>query len=67
MCFGLVGNVWEWTADDPRTEADSGYAWVFGGSFMHEGQRQDRIARTSVSIDNAYHYLGFRCARDLDP
>jgi formylglycine-generating enzyme required for sulfatase activity len=61
----MVGNIWEWTDADPNDEApDSGYTWVFGGSFKHACQQNGGIARTNVNTNNSYAYLGFRCASD---
>ncbi len=64
-CLDLVGNVWEWTEQDPavRTPPEEGYAWVFGGSFCHTGSDNDAIPRRSVRCDKDYVYLGFRCAK----
>ena len=64
-CQDLVGNVWEWTEILPgNSPPDSGYLWVFGGSYLHPCNAGDGIARTSVHGDKAYAYLGFRCAAD---
>jgi serine/threonine protein kinase len=67
-CFGaldLCGNVWEWTVDDARMpHPESGYAWVFGGSFKHRCDQEGHLARTSVAAGKSYEYLGFRCATD---
>ncbi len=64
-CLHLVGNVWEWTVPDPRSKPpEPGYAWVFGGSYCHPCQAGGGLVRNSVSITNAYRYLGFRCAAD---
>jgi serine/threonine-protein kinase len=61
----LVGNVWEWTVDDARVpHPETGYAWVFGGSFKHRCDPDARLARTAVAIGKSYEYLGFRCAAD---
>lgn len=61
----LVGNVWEWTENDPgQPPPPVGQAWVYGGSFRHEGISQGCIARTSVTCGKAYEYLGFRLAGD---
>lgn len=60
----LVGNVWEWTETDEQDRPpEDGYVWVFGGSFRHDCQPSERMARNSVRASNAYAYLGFRCAR----
>lgn len=65
-CLDLVGNVWEWTAPDGRTEHPAGdYAWVFGGSFRHEGNIRNAIACTRVMSSHRFSHLGFRCAGDL--
>jgi general secretion pathway protein A len=65
-CLDLVGNVWEWTAPDDRTEHAAGdYAWVFGGSFRHDGNIRNAIACTRVMCSHRFSHLGFRCARDL--
>ncbi|BBA34361.1 hypothetical protein sS8_2409 [Methylocaldum marinum] len=65
-CLDLVGNVWEWTAADDRTEFPAGdYAWVYGGSFRHEGNIRNAIARARVMSSHRFSHLGFRCAGDL--
>lgn len=62
-CLDLVGNVWEWTEVDTRLAAPAdGFAWVFGGSFRHACQVDGHIARSAVSVQKGYEYLGFRCA-----
>jgi len=61
----MVGNVWEWSVDDARVpHPETGYAWVFGGSFKHRCDQEGRLARTSVAVGKSYEYLGFRCAAD---
>ena len=66
-CLDMVGNVWEWTVPDHRARApDDGYTWVMGGSFKHPCVKEERIAWTSVSIESAYGYLGFRCALSVE-
>lgn len=65
-CLDMVGNVWEWTVEDPRVKSpDPGYAWVMGGSYRHSCVKDGHIARASVSQSSSYGYLGFRCACDL--
>jgi serine/threonine protein kinase len=65
-CIDMIGNVWEWTTPDHRvTPPDRGYAWVIGGSYKHPCEKNGHIARTSVSEESAYGYLGFRCAIDV--
>jgi formylglycine-generating enzyme required for sulfatase activity len=60
----MLGNVWEWTEPDPRLPApEPGKAWVYGGSFRHRCDGQ-HPPRTAVDAQNAYDYLGFRCAED---
>jgi serine/threonine-protein kinase len=65
-CADLLGNVWEWTAVDPRyAPAEPGYHYVMGGSFRHACMAdQGFIPQTTVSEYGEYLYLGFRCARD---
>ena len=64
-CVDLVGNVWEWTTNDPQApEPEPGYLWVLGGSYKHRCDSGGDLARTAVSADNSYGYLGFRCALD---
>ena len=59
----MVGNAWEWI--EPETDApEPGYAWIYGGSWRHAGDREGHVARTSVSVIKAYDHLGFRCAVD---
>jgi serine/threonine protein kinase len=63
-CLDMLGNVWEWTEPDPRLPApEPGKAWVYGGSFRHRCDGQ-HPPRTAVDAQNAYDYLGFRCAED---
>jgi serine/threonine protein kinase len=64
-CLDMLGNVWEWTEPDPRIPPpEPGKAWVYGGSFRHRCDGQ-APPRTAVDAQNAYDYLGFRCAEDL--
>lgn len=65
-CVDLLGNVWEWTAVDPRyAPAEPGYHYVMGGSFRHMCMADEGfIPQTTVSEYGEYLYLGFRCARD---
>ncbi|MFN7135504.1 MAG: formylglycine-generating enzyme family protein [Myxococcales bacterium] len=63
-CLQLVGNVWEWTEQDPRHPPPAGQAWVFGGSFRHPCSVNGCLPRTSVTATKGYGYLGFRCAFD---
>jgi len=62
-CLDLLGNVWEWservTEDRPQDEEQ---VWVFGGSYRHPCKDRRGVARNAVSSNNAYCYLGFRCA-----
>jgi type II secretory pathway predicted ATPase ExeA len=65
-CLDLVGNVWEWTDwRNNNTDLESGYAYVFGGSFRHQSTANDVIARSMLLQINDYAYVGFRCAKDL--
>ncbi len=64
--YDLVGNVWEWT------EPCSGYrcpeldlVWVMGGAYNTDCGRYNRFPRTTVHRDEAFEYLGFRCAADV--
>lgn len=59
-CLDLVGNVWEWTA---RAEGER--VAVFGGSYRHPCTWGGGVARSKVSVNNRYDYLGFRCAKSL--
>ena len=63
-CLDLLGNVWEWTENHEGMKSpEHGYHWVMGGSFRHPCVKNGKIARTDVSENGAYPYLGFRCAR----
>jgi formylglycine-generating enzyme required for sulfatase activity len=65
-CLDLVGNVWEWTDwRNNNTDLESGYAYVFGGSFRHQSTANDVIARSMLLQINDYAYVGFRCSKDL--
>lgn len=65
-CSDLVGNVWEWTcAEQPITDLESGYAWVFGGSYRHPCTTDGAISRSALLQVNRYAYVGFRCAKDV--
>lgn len=65
-CLHLFGNVWEWTEADPRVRPpESGYRWVFGGSYCHPCLVESPPPRNAVSVVKSYRYLGFRCAADL--
>ena len=65
-CFDLIGNVWEWTDQgNDNIDLESGYAYVFGGSFRHQSIANDTIARSMLLQTNDYAYVGFRCAKDL--
>lgn len=64
-CLDLIGNVWEWTAPDPRlAQPEDGFAWVLGGSYRHACHAHGAIARSAVDARKYYQYLGFRCALD---
>ncbi len=65
-CADLVGNVWEWTcAKQEQTDLESGYAWVFGGSYRHPCTTDGAISRSALLQMNRYAYVGFRCAKDV--
>jgi formylglycine-generating enzyme required for sulfatase activity len=65
-CLDLLGNVWEWTEHhEGMKPPETGYYWVMGGSFRHPCEKNGKIARTDVSENGAYPYLGFRCVREL--
>jgi formylglycine-generating enzyme required for sulfatase activity len=61
-CMDLLGNVWEWTTDAAE---EATHAWVMGGSHRHEPFVEGVIARSSISTDSEYPYVGFRCARSI--
>lgn len=64
-CLQMLGNVWEWTVNDPRQPPPpSGSSWAFGGSYQHPCEADGAIARTSVTHSKSYQYLGFRCVSD---
>ncbi|MEN8185325.1 MAG: bifunctional serine/threonine-protein kinase/formylglycine-generating enzyme family protein, partial [Myxococcota bacterium] len=65
-CYDLVGNAWEWTAEEVGDQVpEEGYAWVFGGSYKHRGAQRGAIARNSILMLNEYPYVGFRCAKEI--
>jgi formylglycine-generating enzyme required for sulfatase activity len=62
----LFGNVWEWTAIDPRLPTpDEAQTWVMGGAYNTECKGEGKIPRVAVRMTKGYMYLGFRCAADL--
>ena len=62
----LLGNVWEWVEADARLPApQGGRAIALGGSFKQVCAVPGQVPRTEISMNNAYMYLGFRCAADL--
>jgi serine/threonine protein kinase len=67
-CMDMLGNVWEWTEQDPRfTPPDAESYFVMGGSYRHPcGADEEVIPRSTVGKFGEYLYLGFRCARDKD-
>lgn len=65
-CLDLVGNVWEWTdGGSEGSDLESGYTWVFGGSYRHQCVINGAISRSMILQMNRYAYVGFRCAKEL--
>ncbi len=68
----MVGNVWEWTADDVAVRSGSpvasGSVVRKGGSYLCHGSycaRYRPSGRSSASPDSSAGNVGFRCAADL--
>lgn len=62
----LLGNVWEWVEADARLPSpQAGRAAALGGSFKQLCAVPGQVPRTEIAVNNAYMYLGFRCAADL--
>jgi len=67
-CMDMLGNVWEWTEQDPRLPPpDTESFFVMGGSYRHPHRIDEgTIPCSTVGKFGEYLYLGFRCARDKD-
>jgi formylglycine-generating enzyme required for sulfatase activity len=77
--YDMIGNVWEWTADDFGTVADSccgnnagphteTLKTIKGGSYLcapNYCQRYRPAARSAHAAASATGHVGFRCVRDL--
>lgn len=63
----LLGNVWEWVEPDARLgKPEVGRAIALGGSFKQLCSVPGEVPRTEIGANNAYLYLGFRCAADVE-
>ena len=60
--YDLVGNVWEWTC----TWRD-GYLVLRGGAWDDYAFFLRATGRYDYTSSNRYNYIGFRCARTIDP
>ena len=78
--YDLAGNVMEWVADwygenyyenSPKTNppgpASGRYRVLRGGSWYDTRDNVRSFKRTDLDPNNAYNYIGFRCAVDPNP
>ncbi len=67
-CLDLIGNVWEWTATDPRAgDLDEDRAYSLGGSFRGACGATPGTPHAILPRMKDFLHVGFRCARDVEP